>query len=235
PGPSRSLMNLLTKASRPMPDIRFRSAAFSDIDALVALEESVERALPHRDMFATDGREFYVPIVAGAGHILLAEDREGRLAGVSVIRFPVEDDDEHLGIELGFSPEQRARVLHLESVFVRPDCQGRKLAQRLIRENMRLTEGSGRTIACATVWPHNFPSLRLHLELGLYIRAFALKYGGKPRFILCNDGIRAASAPPIFVPSRDVDAQKALLAHDHAGVALHSTPSGDHETEYRLL
>ena len=99
-----------------MPDMRFRSAVLDDLDALVALEEAVERSLPHRDMFAIDGRDFYVPIVAGAGHILLAEDSAGGLVGVSVIRFPAEDDQEHLGHELRFSPEQLARVRHLESV-----------------------------------------------------------------------------------------------------------------------
>lgn len=218
-----------------MPDMRFRSAVLDDLDALVALEEAVERSLPHRDMFAIDGRDFYVPIVAGAGHILLAEDSAGGLVGVSVIRFPAEDDQEHLGYELRFSPEQLARVRHLESVFVHPDCQGRKLAQRLIRENMRRTERSGRTISCATVWPHNIPSLRLHLELGLCIRAFALKYGGKPRFVLCSEGGGTTSSPLVFVPSQDVDSQKALLAQGYAGTALRRTADGGFETEYRLF
>lgn len=218
-----------------MPDMRFRSATLDDIDALVSLEKAVERALPHRDMFAIDGRDFYLPIVAGAGHILLAEDGAGLLAGVSVICYPADDDEEHLGLELAMTPEQRARVRHLESVFVRPDCQGRKLAQRLIRENVRRTEGSGRIISCATVWPFNIPSLRLHMELGLSIRAFALKYGGKPRFILSDERHCAAHGEPVFIDHRDVDRQKALLAQGYAGTALHRSADCGFTVEYRPL
>lgn len=217
-----------------MQDLLFRSARPSDIDALVALENAVESALPSREMFATDGREFYVPIVAGAGHILLAEDAEGGLAGVSVIRFPAADEEENLGRELELPKADLSRVRHLESVFVRCDCQGRKLAERLIRENMRLTEASGRTLSCATVWPLNLPSLRLHLALGLYVRAFAFKYGGKARFVLGN-AVAVSPDAPVFVPCGEFSAHQALLAQGYAGVALHRRADGHGEVEYRKL
>lgn len=216
-----------------MSEMRFRPAVSSDIDALVALEEAVERALPHRDMFATDGHDFYMPIVAGAGHILLAEDREGRLAGVSVIRFPSVDEEENLGRELSLPENHLSCVRHLESVFVRPDCQGRKLAERLIRENMRLTEASGRTISCATVWPLNIPSLRLHLELGLFVRAFAFKYGGKPRFVLASEGSAVAFGPAVSIPAQDVDAQRAMLTQGCWGTAVCRNGAEGFLVEYR--
>lgn len=217
-----------------MQDFRFRSALATDIDALVALEQTVEAALPSRDMFATDGREFYVPIVSGAGHILLAEDADGALAGVSVIRFPEADEEDNLGRELGLNADSLARVRHLESVFIRSDCQGKKLAERLVRENMRLTEPSGRTLSCATVWPLNTASLRLHLALGLHVRAFAFKYGGKARFVL-SDAAPVAAEALIFVPCGDFSTHQALLAEGYAGVALHRHPDSQGEVEYRKL
>ena len=77
-----------------MTPFNFRPATPEDIPALVALEEEVEKSLPSRDMFAIDGPEFYDPILAGAGHILLAFDKAGLLAGVNVLRYPSVDDTE---------------------------------------------------------------------------------------------------------------------------------------------
>lgn len=217
-----------------MNDFLLRSAGPNDLDELVALEHDVEQALPCRDMFATDEREFYEPIVRGKGHILLAFDEGGKLAGASVIRFPASDDPENLGLSLSLPPERLAAVRHLESVFVRPDIRGKRLAERLVRENMRLTKGCGRTMSMATVWPGNAASLKLHLNLGLRIRAFALKYGGKPRFILMDGDDVAKNAVPVFVRAMDLDGHRAQLAAGMAGVAIRTQPNQqEFMVEYR--
>ena len=217
-----------------MNDFLLRTAGPDDLDGLVALEHEVEQSLPSRDMFATDEREFYEPIVKGAGHILLAFDADGRPAGASVIRFPASDDPENLGLSLSLPPKRLATVRHLESVFVRPDLRGKRLAERLVRENMRLTEGCGRTLSMATVWPGNAASLKLHLNLGLHIRAFALKYGGKPRFILMDGGRTAKDAVPVFVRAMDLNEHRAQLNAGMAGVAICTQPnSQEFLVEYR--
>ncbi len=218
-----------------MNDFFLRSAEPADLNALVALEHEVEKALPSRDMFATDEKEFYDPILAGSGHILLAFDAYEKLAGASVIRFPEADDPENLGISLNLPPKRLETVRHLESVFVRPDIRGKHLAERLVRENMMLTEGCGRTLSMATVWPGNAASLKLHLKLGLLIRAFALKYGGRPRFILM-DGDKTARAPSVFVRSMDLKGHQAQLNAGMAGVAVLPRPElQEFMVEYRPL
>ena len=204
-----------------MNAISFRSATSGDLDDLIRLEKAVERTLPSRDIFATDEKSFYAPIVRGAGHILLAFDAERRLAGASVIRYPSPEDPENLGRSVSLPAERLLAVRHLESVFVRPDMQGKRLAERLVRENMRLTAGSGRTISMATVWPGNAASLKLHLRLGLFIRAFAFKYGGKPRFILMNEGRPDNEATPILVDAMDMERHRALLNSSMLGVSVH--------------
>lgn len=217
-----------------MPDWKLRSATSADIDELVLLEHEVERALPCREMFATDGPEFYEPIVAGAGHILLACDECG-IAGASVIRFPSSEDEENLGHSLSLSSSLHERVRHLESVFLRPDCRGRNLAEKLIRMNMEITNSAGRDISLATVWPLNIPSLRLHLGLGMYIRGYALKYGGKPRFILMDDGSRPELGnAPLFIPAEDFNAHDLHLKSGMLGVAVHRKGTAAH-IEYRKL
>lgn len=219
-----------------MNDFLLRSAGPGDLDELVLLEKNVERSLPSRDIFATDEKEFYEPVIRGGGHILLAEDREGRLAGASVIRFPAPDDPDNLGHDLALSEEQLLTVRHLESVFVRPDIQGKRLAELLLRENMRITEKSGRTLSLATVWPGNAASLKLHMRLGLQIRAFALKYGGRPRFILMSGGKTAADAAPLFAEAMSLERHRALLAAGMAGTAVHPSPDKDSFlVEYRPL
>lgn len=218
-----------------MSDVLFRSAHREDLEDLVRLEHQVEAALPSREIFAVDEKEFYEPILAGQGHILLAIDGEQRLAGVSVIRFPDRDDPENLGH--GLVPEESlARVRHLESVFVRPDMQGRKLAERLVRENMHVTDKSGRTLSMATAWPGNAASLKLHLNLGLFIRAFAFKYGGKARLILMSGGEADTDAAPVLVKAMDVAGHRAALDAGLAGVGLRKDPgSSSFLTEYLPL
>ncbi|WP_273523445.1 GNAT family N-acetyltransferase [Mailhella massiliensis] len=206
-----------------MNDILLRSAREQDLEELVRLEHSVEASLPSRDIFAVDEKEFYEPILRGEGHILLAFDGQERIAGVSVIRFPGRSDPDNLG--RGLLPEERLdQVRHLESVFVRPDMQGNRLAERLVRENMRLTDQSGRTISMATAWPGNAASLKLHLNLGLFIRAFAFKYGGKARLILMSGGKADRSVPPRLVESMDIDGHLAALDAGLAGAGLRRTP-----------
>ena len=212
----------------------FRSATNADIGELVRLEEEVERALPSREMFAIDGPEFYEPIIAGAGHILLACDSRG-IAGVSVIRFPDADDPENLGHCLPLSLPHLTRVRHLESVFLRPDCRGKRLAETVIRMNLDHTSASGRSICMATVWPMNIPSLRLHLGLGMHIRAYALKYGGKPRFILMDDGKTLSPGKrAITVPADDLAAHERLLGEGMAGTNL-IRKDGTYCIEYRTI
>ena len=201
-----------------------RSAGVEDLDDLVLLEKSVERVLPNRDMFVTDEREFYEPVIRDKGHILLALDRGNHLVGASVIRFPDPDEKENLGHDLSLSSRQLSKVRHLESVFIRPDVQGMNLAERLIRENMRLTGQSGRTLSLATIWPGNAASLKLHLRIGLRIRAFALKYGGRPRFILMSGCVPNAHAVPLFAEAMDFDRHRELLKAGLAGVAVHPKP-----------
>lgn len=219
-----------------MNDFLIRSAGPDDLDELVRLEKAVEQRLPNRDMFATDDKDFYEPIIEGAGHILLAFDGENKLAGASVIRFPAPDDPENLGRSMSLPESALTDVRHLESVFVRPDIRGKGLAERLIRENMRLTEHCGRTISMATVWPGNAASLRLHVRLGLYLRGFALKYGGKPRYILMSGGTPAKDAKPELADALDTARNCALLKAGLAGTAVLPLPDGEHAAvEYRPL
>ena len=219
-----------------MNDFFLRSAGPDDLNDLVALEHDVEQALPNREMFATDEKEFYEPIVRGAGHILLAFDTTGKLAGVSVIRFPSADDPENLGRELSLPRERLLAVRHLESVFVRPDIRGQHLAEKLVRENMKRTQENGRTLSMATVWPGNAASLKLHLNLGLRVRGFAFKYGGKPRLILMDSGTIAENVAPLAVHAMDFEGHRARLRAGMAGIAVQVMPNQhDFFVEYKPL
>jgi len=219
-----------------MMPFTFRTARPEDIPALVALEEDVEKSLPSRDMFATDGPEFYEPIVAGAGHILLAFDASGRLAGVNVLRYPAPDDSENLGLDLGLSLEELGRVRHMESVFLRGDCRGCGLAFQLMQESIRLCEKDGRNISLATVWPRNAASLQLFFRLGFHIRAFAYKYGGRPRFILMRSPTPLRfGEPATLAEADDHAAHQRLLASGMAGTGFQRGEGGRILIEYRPL
>ena len=204
-----------------MTPFTFRAATPEDIPALVALEEEVEKSLPSRDMFAIDGPEFYKPILAGAGHILLAFDKEARLAGVNVLRYPTVDDSENLGLNVGLAPSELARVRHMETIFLRPDCQGYGLAYTLQQEAMRLWNKDGKDISLATVWPRNVASLTLFFRLGFTVRAFAYKYGGKPRFILMHTPKAFQIEETVtYAPATDFEEHCRLLALGMVGTSV---------------
>ena len=219
-----------------MTPFRFREARQEDIPALVALEERVEKSLPSRDMFAIDGEEFYAPILAGGGHILLAFDASGELAGVNVLRYPTLDDSENLGLNVGLSPSELARVRHMESIFLRPDCQGCGLALALQNEAIRRWQGDGRDISLATVWPSNAASLTLFFRLGFTVRAFAYKYGGKPRFILMHRGEQPAlDGDSVSVPAEDFEEHRRLLSLGMVGTGVRRDAEGRILIEFRAL
>ena len=204
-----------------MRPFSFRPATLEDIPALVALEEKVEKNLPSRDMFAIDGPEFYAPILAGAGHILLAFDSAGLLAGVNVLRYPTVDDNENLGFNVGLEPSELARVRHMESIFLRPDCQGHGLAYALQKEAMRLWSDDGKDISLATVWPSNVASLTLFFRLGFTVRAFAYKYGGKPRFILMQSSAPLTLGESVaYAVADDFEEHCRLLACGMVGMGV---------------
>lgn len=204
-----------------MTPFTFRPARLDDIPALVALEEEVEKSLPSRDMFAIDGPDFYKPILAGEGHILLAHDEAGQLAGVNVLRYPSVDDSENLGLNVGLDPSELVRVRHMESIFLRPDCQGYGLAYKLQQEAMRLWNDDGKDISLATVWPCNVPSLTLFFRLGFTVRAFAYKYGGKPRFILMHRNEALLLDETVtYAPATDFDEHCRLLALGMVGTGV---------------
>ena len=204
-----------------MDGFTFRTANEDDIDSLVAFETAIEAGLPNREMFAIDGREFYEPLVGGQGRILLAMDSQGELAGVNVLRFPPADDPENLGLNLGLPEAKLAQVLHLESAFIRPDCRGRNLARILTDINLEGARDHGRTIRTATAWPGNAPSLATLTKMGLGIRAFAYKYGGRPRFVLSDWGPRAdTSAAPLLIEAFDFEGHCHALGQGFIGTRV---------------
>jgi CheY-like chemotaxis protein len=93
-----------------------------------------------------------------------------------------------------------------------------------------------KTMAGERIYPDNTPSLKLHLACGFHIRAFALKYGGKPRFVL----MRSPSAPVFseevqYASAGDFETHKRLLAGGWAGTGCRVSPAGEACIEYRRI
>ncbi|MBO4318142.1 MAG: hypothetical protein J5855_07700 [Mailhella sp.] len=202
-------------------DFTFRLAEKSDIDSVILLGREVEQKLPVRGMFQTDERSFYEPVLQGGGSILLAHDEQGGLAGVSVILFPEADDVENLGFDLCLDRQSRAKVRQLDTVFIRADCRGKALAGKLVQKNLGLTVRKDKPYSLATVWPGNVPSLRILFSLGLTLRAFAYKYGGKPRFIaMGGDVLPVFESGQAEVPAMEFDTVKNYFRLGWLGTGL---------------
>lgn len=205
---------------KTMDELVIRPAGMEDLDALVALEHAVARELPAKEMFVVDEREFYEPLVAGKGQVLLAL-HGGRLAGAGIMAFPGLSDADNLGRELGFASGMLERVVHIESVYVSSGFRGKGLARILTTRNLELASENGRDLALSTVWPGNASSMSFLYALGLTVRKLTGKYGGLDRFIMLRmPGNVELEGPSVLVPCLDLDGHRSQLAQGRIGVGI---------------
>ncbi|MDE6107297.1 MAG: GNAT family N-acetyltransferase, partial [Oscillospiraceae bacterium] len=97
---------------------------------------------------------------------------------------PTFDEEHNLGNDLGFSPQQRSLVAHMESAAILPEFRGRGIQKKLISAAEARVAALGYRYSLCTVHPDNLPSFRSLVSLGYQVAETKLKYGGKLRHIM---------------------------------------------------
>jgi len=192
-------MNFIKEGFSHKNEFLFRLANVSDIPMIVQLMTQVKKAMPQKEWFVDDNAEYLQHLLNGHGFILLAKEAlTQHLAAFFMVKFPGLSKD-NLGYHLGFSEEELAQCVHMDSCVVHPDFRGQHLQSRLaalaeqhIQEYM--TTPAKQQIQqipyrylLATVHPDNCYSLNSMLRCGYRIMKETYLYGGLPRIIIMKE------------------------------------------------
>lgn len=125
-----------------MPEIIFRPAQLSDVNALVQLEN---RCFDDDRISRRSFRRF----IEMPRDALIVAENAGRIVGYSLIFM-----------------HNATRLARIYSIAVDPECRGQKLGERLLKESERRAAEVGRIIMRLEVRPDNGPAIALYRRLG---------------------------------------------------------------------
>ncbi|ANU26522.1 hypothetical protein [Planococcus versutus] len=166
--------------------------------------------------------------------LLIGAFVEAELIGFRALLIP-EIDDEHLGWDIGLSPEELQKVIYQEISVVLPEYRGNRLQQKLaevIMKELSTLKEEFRYICC-TVAPMNIPSLKDKFTQSMYIASLKEKYAGLNRYILVKD----IEKPEVHYTSHitvkldDLEKQRQLLDDGYVGIGFQLV-HGFHELQF---
>lgn len=162
-----------------------RKGTPADTEGFIRLLEEVREGMDHKEWFYLDPPELVREMIE-QGKMLLWVAMNGRhLAGALSIVIPGEESDNY-GYDLGFSREERSRVVNMDTAAVSPAYRGQGLQGRLLEEAESWLRQEGQRILLCTVHPDNQFSLKNVLKQGYSIQKRLEKYGSV-RYILRKD------------------------------------------------
>ncbi|WP_368653184.1 hypothetical protein AB4Y30_16040 [Ornithinibacillus sp. 4-3] len=215
-----------------------RYLTLTDIDIILELQSKVVQAL--------DSTATLQPLSAEEFTTILSEDKlmigmfdEERLISFRALLIPKLDDPYgHLGLDVGIPENELSKVIYSEVSVVDPDYRGKRLQTQMGLYLFERIDTEKFYHVCATVAPHNIPSLLDKLMLGMEIRALKEKYSGKLRYILYKDLRKKdesiSTEDVTLVDLEDIDAQQKMLNEGFAG-ALFIKDAGKLSIGYRKL
>src|SRR5699024_3679712 len=125
-------------------------------------------------------------------------------------------DEEHLGLAIGLEDEL-PNIIYQEISVVHPTYRGNQLQQKLAYLIMKELEKQDHSFkyVCATVAPHNIPSLKDKFNQGMMVGALIKIYNGKLRYVFMKElkENTGSSWDEIeVVPTSETAKQRELLA-----------------------
>jgi GNAT superfamily N-acetyltransferase len=168
----------------------------SHVDGVVALQNEVLAPLtPPFPLYRRD-RAFFRRTIEEAGYVVGAF-HSGQLIAYAALHSPGVAK-ENLGIDLGLPERELLSVAHLAGSAVHPSHRRNQLQQHLVEIREELARQAGFEHLCGEVIPGNSISIRNHLAVGYFLKAFRIDHLGEPNFVLHKELQREA---PILGPS----------------------------------
>lgn len=152
------------------------------VDEVLGLQEIVLSPLrPPLPLYVRD-QEFFLKCIDEIGCVVGAL-HEGRLIAYATLHAPGVHG-ENLGTDLGLTGGALNSVAHLAGSAVHPAYRGNRLQSRLVELREEFARQAGFEHLCGEVIPGNSISIRNHLAVGYFLKAFRIDRLGEPNFVL---------------------------------------------------
>ena len=173
------------------------TADASDAAEIYRIMTEARSLMPDPGWYCTDSEKYIRAHIENpdTGIAFKAVDH-GCLAAFFILHYPGNTPDS-LGHYMKLGREDLGRVVHMDSLAVRPDFRGRGLQSLLMAHGEQYLNATPYCHLMGTVHPENRYSLNNFLKLGYRIVATTEKYGGLPRHVL----YKSLSQPPAFAGS----------------------------------
>lgn len=162
-----------------------RRAVGDDTESIYECMLSVYNALEDKSVFVCEDIEYVKHNIEEHGFSVVAETEDGIIAGVFIFEYP-DMDMSNLGRDIGLLESELGKVVHMDTVVVRPEYRGRRLQIRMLEFAEGIIDVRYRYYM-ATAAPYNKPSITSFLKSGYRVVKVTEKYGGFIRAILLKD------------------------------------------------
>ncbi len=196
----------------------------SFLPQMMALQDLILAKLSHPHMLQPFPEEF-MRLHLGEKGFALGVVADSRLIAFRNTYFPDRDEPEwNLGPDLQLPSQYFDALANLQFSCVHPEFRGNNLGYRMMQRALQLIKTMGKyQFCCATVSPLNYWSVDILLRNGFTLRNLKSKYGGKLRYLTCQN-LKKSMEPEIesvkTVGLTDFKRQQELFAQGLCGVKL---------------
>ncbi|WP_339284854.1 hypothetical protein [Oceanobacillus sp. FSL K6-3682] len=157
----------------------------TDLPEIIELQTAVYEALEDKNRLEPLDEDEFLTILEGDS-LMVGIFHQEKLVAFRAFLNPAADE-EGLGKDIGLTEEDYAQIIYSEISNVHPDFRGNRLQTRMGKFIMEQLDSTAYRYVLATVAPGNIPSMKDKFALGMRIYKMKEKYGGKLRYIYCND------------------------------------------------
>lgn len=192
----------------------------TDLPEILELQTAVYEALEDKDRLEPLDREEFLTILEG-DPLMVGVFHQEKLIAFRAFLNPAADEEE-LGRDIGLTEEDYAQIIYSEISNVHPDFRGNHLQTRMGKCIMEQLNASAYRYVLATVAPGNIPSMKDKFALGMRIYNVKEKYGGKLRYIYCNDLQKSNGSvkEQREINMEDIDGQAKLIKNGYIGTGM---------------
>ncbi|MFD1415209.1 GNAT family N-acetyltransferase [Oceanobacillus jeddahense] len=192
----------------------------TDLPDILELQTIVYEALEDKKRLETLDESEFRTILEGEP-LMIGIFHQEKLIAFRAFLNPVADK-EGLGEDIGLTEEHFAEIIYSEISNVHPDYRGNHLQTKMGEFMMEQLDRNRFRYILATVAPGNIPSMKDKFALGMRIYQVKAKYGGKLRYIYCNDlalnDVQSKEQREIDI--KDIGGQAKLIEEGYIGIEM---------------
>lgn len=162
-------------------NIEIRKALLSDSETILEIMTLAHGSMADKGAYITDDLPYIQQHITEKGFGLMALV-DGVPAGFFVTAIPGLDDN-NLGRELGFTPEELMQTALMDTAAVLPQYQGMGLMGKMFAEAVHMAQ-KDHPFLLGTVHPDNTPSRRNFEKNGFTVQKEIIKPSGSRRLLM---------------------------------------------------